>query len=130
MANGSSQLNGKKPQASRVTNGTSLFLTDIDGRTLIARRFRDVYAAITGDLGGAGDLSEGERQLARRAASLSVQAELIEARLVRGEQVETEDYVRLVNALTRTLTTVGLKRRAVDVTPSLSDYLEAKDTGP
>ena len=57
---------------SRVTNGRSLFVATvdgrpIDGRTVQARRFRDVLEAILGDLGGRDSISEGEYQLARRA---------------------------------------------------------------
>ena len=53
---------------SRVANGKLLPATD--GRSLAARRFRDLYEDTDG-LGGANHLSEGQRQLARRAAMLS-----------------------------------------------------------
>jgi hypothetical protein len=103
---------------SAVTNGSRLFLDgDIDGRSPAARRFRDLFHAVIADLGGMGNTSEGERQLARRAAALSVQCELAEATMAKGAAIDTEDYVRLVNGLNRTLGSIGLKRRARDVTP-------------
>ena len=107
------------PPATRsaVTNGRSLFVEHVDQRSAVARRFRDLVAAIVSDLGGAENVSEGQRQLARRAAALSVQCELIEADMARGEKIDTEDFVRLVNSLNRTLGSIGLKRRARDVTP-------------
>ena len=116
-----------KPEArSRVSNGKALFLTNIDGRSIVARRFRDVLAAISSDLGGTDRLSEGQKQLARRAASLAVQSELVEADMAKGRTIDLEDYVRLVNALCRTLGALGLERRARDVTPRLRDVLEGR----
>ena len=56
-------------------------------------------------------VSEAQCQLARRAASLSVQAELAEMELVRGGQLELESYIKLVNALNRTLGNLGIERR-------------------
>ena len=48
---------------SRVTNGSKL-LPLADGRSVTARRFRDIYEEVCGDLGGIEHLSEAERQLA------------------------------------------------------------------
>jgi hypothetical protein len=56
---------------SRVTNGSKLFLTGLQ-TTAASRRLGDVLRAIVSDLGGPDNLSEAERQLSRRAASLSV----------------------------------------------------------
>jgi hypothetical protein len=55
----------------------------LDGRTQTARRFRDLVEEISNDLGGPSVLSEGQRQLIRRAASLSIMAEAIEADMAR-----------------------------------------------
>lgn len=110
---------------SRVSNGT-VILEGIDGRSAMARRFRDIFAEVLSDLGGADNVSEGERQLAKRAAGLSVGCEQIEAAMARSETVDTEDYVRLVNASNRTFSTLGLRRRAKDITPALADYVEAR----
>lgn len=113
-----------KPEArSRVSNGRALFLEGVDGRTAAARRYRDVQAAIVADLGGDDAISEGERQLVRTAASLAVQREQADARVAAGDKVDAEDYVRIVNALTRVLQAIGLRRRAKDVTPSLHEHL-------
>lgn len=101
---------------SRVTNGSAV-LDGVDGRSAPARRFRDLYGAIMSDLGGNAATSEGERQLAKRAAGLSVACELLEAALIRGEDLDAENYVRLINGLVRTLSTIGLKRRVRDITP-------------
>jgi hypothetical protein len=58
-----------KPTArTRVTNGKEL-LPGIDGRSLWARRFRDVLALHLSDLGGEANTSEAEKAIARRAAT-------------------------------------------------------------
>ena len=117
------QIAARKPQArSRVHNGKSLFIDPaggepIDGRTLPARVFRDVLAEIVGDLGGREAISEGEYQLARRAAALSVECLKAESQQAAGEALDLETFIPSVNALNRTLNNLGLKRRARDVTP-------------
>jgi hypothetical protein len=75
---------------SSVTNGSRLFaVAGLDGRTQTARRFRDLIEIWTNDLGGPELLSEGQRQLIRRAASLSIMAESIEADLARDMAFDT-----------------------------------------
>ena len=69
---------------SRVTNGSKL-LPLADGRSVTARRFRDLYEDIAMDLGGLDCLSEGQKQLIRRAAMLSAESERLEALSARGE---------------------------------------------
>ena len=58
-------------QRSRMTNGTEL-LPDIDGRSAIARRFKDITSAILSDQGGADHCSESRLQLVRRFAAAAV----------------------------------------------------------
>ncbi len=119
----------KKPEArSRVSNGNALYL-DGDQRTAAARRFRDVLGEIVSDLGGSETLSEAQRQLARRAATLSVQCEALEAQasksgLLDAETLET--YGQLTDRLGRCFQRLGLKRVAKDLTPDLSAYIAGK----
>jgi hypothetical protein len=66
----STAIPAKKPTGrSRITNGRGLVFAD--GRTAIARRIRDIYEQTINDLGGFDALSEGQRQLAKRAGMLS-----------------------------------------------------------
>src|SRR5260221_12582124 len=102
-----------RQQRARITNG-SAYLDGIDGRTAEARRFRDVLGQIISDLGGADLLSEGQRQLARRCALLSVELEKFEARGVRGEEIDLELFGTLTDRLGRTLQRLGLRRWALD----------------
>jgi len=111
---------------SAVTNGRRLFLDPIDQRSAISRRFADVLGEIVSDLGGQDAVSEGEKQLARRCAALSVECEKMEQSLVTGEKFDADLYATLTNALGRALSRIGLKRRARDVTPDLQAYVASK----
>ena len=102
--------NGSAATRSAVTNGVRLVM-NADGRSATARRFRDVFQEIASDLGGADHISEGERQLARRAAALSTYCEQLEASLANGEDVDADTWVRVTNALVRVYGAIGLERR-------------------
>jgi hypothetical protein len=136
------QISRKSHGRSRVGNGAKL-LPATDGRSMTARRFKDLVEDIAADLGGKDFLSEGERQLIRRAGLLSAECERQEAMAARDErrpggdeiawkdaalfQFDIDRYVIMTNALRRVLETVGLKRVSRDVTPSLQSYLRAKE---
>lgn len=90
---------------------------EVDGRTLTARRYRDLCAELASDAGG--DPSSAQWLLICRAAGLTVQLELLEARIVQGEQIETAEYASLSNVLIRLLNTLGLNRKAKDVSPAI-----------
>jgi hypothetical protein len=74
---------GIRRRRSRVTNGSALFATGPQ-TSAYARRLRDVLGEVISDLGGPDELSEAERQLARRAASLSVACEKLEESICTG----------------------------------------------
>lgn len=112
-------------QRSRVTNGRSLFV-ESDSRGPWARRFGDILAEIISDMGGAGILSEGQRQLARRAATISIACERMEGEAATGHPIDLEQYGTLTDRLGRAFQRIGLRRRARDVTPDLATYLAAK----
>ena len=116
----------QKHGRSRVSNGTSLFMGNLDGRSAAARRLRDLLDDYLADLGGVENVSAMEQDLARAAAGLATRREQIEAALVRGEEVNSEEWVRIVNSENRTLGNLGLKRRARDVTPDPIAYIQGK----
>jgi hypothetical protein len=118
-----------KQQRSRVANGSKL-LPLTDGRSATARRFKDLIDDISGDLGGADRLSEGQRQLIRRAAMLSAESEMMEAKAIRGEAFDVGEYGVLCDRLGRLFQRIGLARVARDV-GSLRDYIAAPiETAP
>lgn len=107
---------------SAIGNRSRLFVEAVDGRSAIARRYRDLVAEHSSDLGGAELLSEAQRQMIRRASSLACWCEAVESRLAEGEDIDIGTYTTATNALRRVLVDLGLERRARDVTPSLDQY--------
>jgi hypothetical protein len=115
----------KKQARSRLSNGRDV-LPDVDGRSVIARRYRDIMNAVVSDQGGAQHLSEAQLQLIRRFSAASMLAEQMEARLAQGEQINIQEYSVLVSTIMRVAQRIGIGRRAKNVTPSLGDYLSNK----
>jgi len=108
---------------SRITNGADI-LPGVDGRSLIARRYRDIISAIIVDQGGAGQLAEARQQLIRRFAAASVLAEEMEARLANGQQVDISEHSTLSSTLVRLASRIGIDRIARTFTPTVGDYIE------
>jgi hypothetical protein len=108
---------------SRVSNGADL-LPNIDGRSAIARRFRDIIAAVAVDQGGADHLSEARLQLVRRFAAAAVIAEQMESRLANGQEINIVEHSQLSSTLVRIAQRIGIDRKLRHVVPSLTEYLE------
>lgn len=108
-----------RPARTRLSNGKQFFLeSSVDGRSLIARRFREVQSAIVSDLGGEDSISEAEMALVRRAVTLVVNCEMFESRMAETGKLDSEAYLPCVNALGKLLNALGLKRRPRQVGPS------------
>jgi hypothetical protein len=121
-----------KPKTARsaVTNGSRLHVVR-PGDTAWARRFSDVLAEIISDLGGAQGLSEGQRQLARRCATLACECERMEGITAAGGTIDIDSYGMMTDRLGRAFGRLGLRRQSRDITPpSLADIareLESED---
>jgi hypothetical protein len=103
----------KAPHRSGVSNGNKL-LPLVDSRSVTYRRFKDLYQDIASDLGGLDHLSEGQKQLIRRASMLS--AERMEAMSARGErELDLAEYGAAADRIGRILQRLGLSRLATDV---------------
>jgi hypothetical protein len=127
IANITQLASHSRTHRSRVSNGSKL-LPLADGRSVTARRFRDLYEDIAADLGGIDQLSEGQKQLARRAAMLSAESERMEALAARGEaEFDIELYGMICDRLGRLFGRLGLERKPKDATPDLRSYLAARD---
>jgi hypothetical protein len=109
---------------SAVTNDP-LLLRGVDGRSMVARRYRDVAIALADDLGGQDKLSEPSKILVRQAAALTVQVESLQSKIVSGDDVDIEQLTRLSNALSRMLHRLGLKKpRARPTSPLAAHFAE------
>jgi hypothetical protein len=107
---------------SRVSNGHDV-LPDVDGRSVIARRYRDITAAILSDQGGADRCSESRVQLIRRFAAAAVLAEQLESRLAKGEQIDVAEHAILSSTLVRLAQRIGIDRVPRDISPTLDEVL-------
>ena len=109
---------------SAVTNHKDL-LPGLDGRSATARRYRDLVNAFVADMGGLECCSEIRLGLVRRLAATTVQAEMLEARMVNGEEIDISQLCTLASTTVRLSQRLGLERKQRDVTPSLSDLIRA-----
>jgi hypothetical protein len=60
------------------------------------------------------------------AAATTVQAEMLEARMVNGEAIDIATLCTLASTTVRLSQRLGLERRARNVTPSVGQYLAAR----
>jgi hypothetical protein len=109
---------------SALTNDP-LKLRGIDGRSVDARRYRDVAIALADDLGGQDKLNESSKILVRQAAALTVQVEGLQSKIVSGDDVNLEQLTRLSNVLGRTLQRLGIRKRVAPA-PTIAEYLAAR----
>jgi hypothetical protein len=117
---------GPKPAKrgrSAVSNGSRLFVQR-SGDTAWARRFRDVLYELVQDAGGFDELSEAQKQLARRAAAIAVMCERMEGKAAAGEDIDLNVFGQLTDRLGRTLGRLGLKKQTKNITPSLGDIIK------
>ena len=91
------------------------------GRSVLARRYRDILAQLVSDLGG--DPSEAQSIIARRATTLAVWCEQTEAKAAAGEALNVTEFTAATNALRRLLNDLGLERRMRDITPTIDARL-------
>lgn len=115
----------KSRTRSRMTNGSAV-LPGIDGRSAWVRRLKDLIELHTSDLGGPDAISTAELSVVRRASTLVVELEMLEARFAEAGGATADEldlYARVSGNLRRLYEATGLQRRARDVTPSLSQYI-------
>ena len=113
-----------KTTRSAITNGSRLLSSEVDGRSAPAKRFRDILAEIASDLGGADIMSEGQRQLARLAAAMAVEAEQMTSQSISGEApLDVEAFGKLADRIGRTFQRLGIRRVPKPVGPqSMVEY--------
>ena len=119
----SKQRHAARSGRTRITNGKEL-LPDVDGRSILYRRFKEIARLVAADQGGLDALSEARVQLVRRFAATCVMAEQIEANLCNGLDIDINQHTALSSTLVRLGSRIGIDRRAKHITPNLTDYLE------
>jgi hypothetical protein len=117
----------KHSRRSRVATGKSL-IPGVSGNSFWVRRVREIMSDMVQDLGGPGEVSANEKNLIRRAATLTIEAERLEKRFALSDAADPDDidvYGRITGHLRRTLDAIGMKRRPRQVGESLGDLMKA-----
>ncbi len=131
-----SLVNDQSPPTcrSRITNGSKL-LAGLDGRSQSARRFRDLIQ-LTSDMAGArkapemlnslanSGLSATQVALILQAAALTIQSEMMQAALLRGESVEPGALVKTTRAAASALKQLGLAHEAAAAPSRLTRMMD------
>ena len=96
---------------------------DMDDRSHVARRSREISAALCSDIGGGDHLTEAQRQLMRSAVGLILLRENLDAKAINGEPVDSREYCAICNTLRGVLTAINLQRAPRDMTTSQADQV-------
>jgi hypothetical protein len=101
-----------------MSNGSKL-LTGVDGRSTVARRFRDIMRGYAEEFEV---VTEAEQVLVRQAATLAILSEQLQAQLVKGEPIDADTITKLTGQLRRVL--ADLKRKAQASAPERPSILD------
>lgn len=100
-------MNGKNYK-SKISKGAIFDASTVDKRTKSGRRWRDLFNEFANTLGGADTLSTPVLLEIRRAATLSVQLELLDAEVAAGEDINAREYAYITSTLSGCLQRLGL----------------------
>jgi hypothetical protein len=111
-----------------IANGSAPLPYAVDGRTILAKRYRSIASQLCADQGGGG-LSEARLQLIARFAGAAVLAEQIETQIISGgAPIKIEEYSGLISSLVRIANKIGLDRIPRNVSLDLKSYLDRRQT--
>jgi hypothetical protein len=92
-----------KPEGrSAISNGKTLFLPGVDGRSREARRFRDLLTGFLDKTGGR------YVDVCRALAAMCVERERLESKMACGEVIDTDLLLRLASEIRRSCERLGL----------------------
>lgn len=111
----------------RLGKVTLLTLDDLDLRTGVAVFFKRIVNGVTADLAGVDNISTVEKTLITAFAGAAIYVEDLNVKTLRGEKVDVGEFAAACSTLVRIASKLGVSRRARDVSPTLEQYLEAKD---
>lgn len=100
-----------------LSNGALMLVPGVDGRSRIARRARRIAQSLFKELGGKDRVPEWKSQLIQRVAFASIACEVIETKMLHGEEVDHELHAKA----TRTLALM-LQRLGLDPTKSSTNF--------
>ena len=105
-----------------------LSIASLDRRSNAKKAFDRIVAEVENDLGGPAGLTAVQRALIEAFAATSILVNDQGARVVLGEPVDVATFAQLTSTMCRLASRIGIERIARDVTPTLDQYLRAKET--
>lgn len=118
---------------SALTNANRLILGDVDGRSVLSRRYRDVRDQILMDLGGTDSVPAIKYILVEQIAALAVRAEeQVGYKLANDDNYDHKQHMDLIKQLGPMARILGIRRAPKNVSASssvvdLEDYVRQKD---
>jgi hypothetical protein len=91
-----------------LSNGALLLVPGVDGRSRIARRARRIAQSLFKELGGSKKVPEWKSQLIQRVTFASIACEVIETKMLHGEEVDHELHAKATRTLALMLQRLGL----------------------
>jgi hypothetical protein len=95
-------------------------LPRVDGRTIAARRFRDLAESYSAEIGG--ELTEADRSLIQQAAAVQIQCEELQRELVEGRDIDPDMLIRLSSEHRRLL--AGLVGKSIKNKPAAGPSID------
>jgi hypothetical protein len=96
---------------------------DLDRRSVPFLRYESIRCGIIADLGGEDAVTTAQAQMADRAAFISMKLEMLQIADLSGGEIDLQRYGELVDRGRRSFETIGLERRARDLTPTVDQYV-------
>lgn len=121
---------GTRPISTRSRTTNRLRLPGLDGRTAVARRFRDLADAYARTVAPDRPLTDDEAAAVLKAASLAAMCESIRAKAMKGRKTDIATLARLEGVADRALRALDKLKRKAPVGPSLRDSLANRASGP
>jgi hypothetical protein len=100
-----------------------LSLDALDRRTRPFKRYETIRGAVLADMGGEENVSEVQKQLVSKFATIAMQLEIMEAAAIDGDTIDVDLFGRAAGHLRRIAEALGLERRQRDVTPTVAEYV-------
>ena len=120
---------------SALTNANALILGDVDGRTALSRRYRDVRDQILLDLGGIDSVPAMKYAVVEQAASITIMAEeQVGYKLGGDKRYDHKIHMNLVKQLVPLARILGIRRIPKSISGSsdivdLEDYVRSRSDG-
>jgi hypothetical protein len=108
-------------QASPLSKYAAGWLSQLDGRTIIAQDLRQRHTILCNDLGGIATLSYQQQALIDRLLFIEYWLQREELKLANGDEFNSGTYTQSVNTLAGLINKLGLQRQRKEV--SLNQYI-------